>query len=609
MFEQRSRRMARGRRSSPCVAAGCASGDERRPAAPDGRPTAGDHRRRRGREVDECDWASYGNGPARTFSLAAGCETTISPDTVGDLAEAWFFNTDDVVTATPAVAGGTVFVGDWAGTFYAIDAETGEERWRHETEPHPTVYSGQIVSSAAVAEVDGRTLVYFGGGKTLYALDAGDRRGGVVVRHRHLRPRGRARRRRRDARRGPPDRDPVLAARGRRQGDRRVRRPRPARVPRRGRSPSTPRTGELVWDFDPDQGAEPTGCGGRVELAERRRRPGPRVRRIGQLQHRARRVGRVHRGALRPRPRHRRAAVELPAPPAEQRRHRPAGRTQPLRRWATSRRSASAARTATTTRSTARPASCCGMPRARSPSWTARTTASAGSSGRWRSRTGSRWAARPARAPRPAPACTPSTSRPARSPGRPRSPNPSSAPRPSPAAWCSPAAPTSRSVPSTWRRATSCGPPTCPGWWPAGSAVVGDDVFAVAGIREPGGEVTAESAGVFRFTLDADAATDPTGTRPPTPRSPAYDGPVILESPEQECVGSPCEVRFTTPTPPAGLDPDGHPRGDHRSVHGAHDRHRAGRPRAVGRPQRPERRGRRRRVHAHDLGQRREPPR
>jgi hypothetical protein len=61
---------------------------------------------------------------------------------------------------------------------------------------------------------------------------------------------------------------------------------------------------------------------------------------------------------------------------------------------------------------------------------------------------------------------------------------------------------------------------------------------------------------VFRFTLDADAATDQTA--PTTGTTVAdYDGPVTLESPEQECVGSPCEVRFTTPTPPAGLSPAG----------------------------------------------------
>src|SRR5690606_803223 len=75
--------------------------------------------------------------------------------------------------ATPAVAGGSVYVGDWSGVVYAIDAETGEERWRHETDVHPTVYSGQIVGSPAVADVADEQLVFVPGGRTLYALDAG----------------------------------------------------------------------------------------------------------------------------------------------------------------------------------------------------------------------------------------------------------------------------------------------------------------------------------------------------------------------------------------------------------------------------------------------------
>ena len=39
--------------------------------------------------------------------------------------------------------------------------------------PHRTFYSGQIVSSPAVAEVDGTTSLFVAGGKTMYRLDAG----------------------------------------------------------------------------------------------------------------------------------------------------------------------------------------------------------------------------------------------------------------------------------------------------------------------------------------------------------------------------------------------------------------------------------------------------
>lgn len=122
--------------------------------------------------IDACDWPMWGYGLERTF--ATTCATALSPDTVGELERVWFHGTDDVVTATPAVVGDTVYVGDWAGVMYALDRETGGERWRFETAEHRNVYAGQIVSSPAVADVDGERLVLIGAGKTLYALAAAD---------------------------------------------------------------------------------------------------------------------------------------------------------------------------------------------------------------------------------------------------------------------------------------------------------------------------------------------------------------------------------------------------------------------------------------------------
>jgi polyvinyl alcohol dehydrogenase (cytochrome) len=122
--------------------------------------------------IDECDWPMWGHGPSRSFSYP--CETALSPGTVDDLREAWFFNAEDTVTATPAVVDGTAYVGDWSGNFYALDLVTGEPRWTFEARVHPRVYAGQIVSSAAVADVAGERTVYFGAGNTLYALRAGD---------------------------------------------------------------------------------------------------------------------------------------------------------------------------------------------------------------------------------------------------------------------------------------------------------------------------------------------------------------------------------------------------------------------------------------------------
>lgn len=45
----------------------------------------------------------------------------------------WEFETERMVTGSPSVVGGIVFVGSHDGRFYAIDAQSGTEQWRFET--------------------------------------------------------------------------------------------------------------------------------------------------------------------------------------------------------------------------------------------------------------------------------------------------------------------------------------------------------------------------------------------------------------------------------------------------------------------------------------------
>jgi outer membrane protein assembly factor BamB len=75
---------------------------------------------------------------------------------------AWRLETDDEVNSSPAVAGGTVYVGSADGHLYAIDAETGREQWRFET-------GDRVVSSPAVA---GGTVYVGSIDDHLYAIDA-----------------------------------------------------------------------------------------------------------------------------------------------------------------------------------------------------------------------------------------------------------------------------------------------------------------------------------------------------------------------------------------------------------------------------------------------------
>jgi polyvinyl alcohol dehydrogenase (cytochrome) len=92
----------------------------------------------------------------------------------------WHIHTDDVVTATPTVFGGVVYVGDWSGKFYALDLATGSLLWSTVLGPkradgnadeHTGAY-GTITSTAAVAQIDGKRVVFVGAGGSLYALDA-----------------------------------------------------------------------------------------------------------------------------------------------------------------------------------------------------------------------------------------------------------------------------------------------------------------------------------------------------------------------------------------------------------------------------------------------------
>ena len=126
-----------------------------------------------------CDWPMWGYGPSRTF--ATRCHSDIDAKSVQHLRLRWFFNTHDVVTATPALAHGSLYVGDWSGRVYALRAADGHRRWEFRAKVSPNVYSGQIVGSAAVAMVDGERTVFVPAGKTLYALRAED--GSVRWRH------------------------------------------------------------------------------------------------------------------------------------------------------------------------------------------------------------------------------------------------------------------------------------------------------------------------------------------------------------------------------------------------------------------------------------------
>jgi polyvinyl alcohol dehydrogenase (cytochrome) len=132
--------------------------------------------------VGTWDWPSYGHDAQHTFHG----RTTLTKRAVPTLARAWFYSTGLAVTATPTVVAGTVYVGSWDGYFYALALKTGRLRWKFQLAAQPAVSpqpsgppdpgtDGGLVTSSAWFEPGNRTrpdLVIFGGGYTLYALDA-----------------------------------------------------------------------------------------------------------------------------------------------------------------------------------------------------------------------------------------------------------------------------------------------------------------------------------------------------------------------------------------------------------------------------------------------------
>jgi len=101
----------------------------------------------------------FGSGDGNVYALDANS---------GELR--WKFKTGDVVHASPAFADGVVFVGSWDSYFYAIDAKNGKEKWRFHGGEDALIHN-QVGFQSSPAVVDG--VVYTGcRDAQLYALEA-----------------------------------------------------------------------------------------------------------------------------------------------------------------------------------------------------------------------------------------------------------------------------------------------------------------------------------------------------------------------------------------------------------------------------------------------------
>ncbi|WP_254807818.1 PQQ-binding-like beta-propeller repeat protein [Natronosalvus amylolyticus] len=116
-------------------------------------------------DFDGLGWYSEGSATVADGTVYVGSyDGSVYALDADDGRELWDVMTDGSVYSTPTVAEGTVYVGSYDGTVYALDADDGSDVWDYTTD-------SWFYSSATVAD---DTLYVGGGDGTVYALDAAD---------------------------------------------------------------------------------------------------------------------------------------------------------------------------------------------------------------------------------------------------------------------------------------------------------------------------------------------------------------------------------------------------------------------------------------------------
>src|SRR5215467_1462927 len=103
------------------------------------------------------DWRMIGHDSTNTRNQPF--EKTIDPSNVNRLTLKWKATTTGDVSATPAVVGDAVYFGDFGGTLWKLDADTGAVIWSHKVSDYTGV-AGDI--ARASPSVDGDTLIVSG---------------------------------------------------------------------------------------------------------------------------------------------------------------------------------------------------------------------------------------------------------------------------------------------------------------------------------------------------------------------------------------------------------------------------------------------------------------
>jgi outer membrane protein assembly factor BamB len=94
-------------------------------------------------------YAAIGQDPEHGEGV--GCVTCIDPSKgTGEDAIVWQFKEIGRTISTPSVVDGLVYIADYSGRLFCIDAETGEKYWEHDTLSH--IWGSTLV-------VDGKVLL------------------------------------------------------------------------------------------------------------------------------------------------------------------------------------------------------------------------------------------------------------------------------------------------------------------------------------------------------------------------------------------------------------------------------------------------------------------
>jgi outer membrane protein assembly factor BamB len=128
-------------------------------------------------DLEPAEWRQLGGGLDRTYFQAR--ERWLTPESAADLRVRWRYRTGAIVSASPTVAtldlpqGRTpvAFFQSWDETVHAVRVANGTRLWTFATELQPgAAFPG--ASSATIETIAGEDVVFIGSGQILYAIDA-----------------------------------------------------------------------------------------------------------------------------------------------------------------------------------------------------------------------------------------------------------------------------------------------------------------------------------------------------------------------------------------------------------------------------------------------------